>query len=323
MYSAEYNGINSFLIGSCQLMEKYAKKRETRGYQCYELPGPYMFKIKNPCCRTVSILERKWNSTLPYAESLWMASGRNDMHFISHYLKRLNDYSDDGITMRGGYGPRFRHYNGSTDDYVSKDFIPESSIEVDQFRYIADCFKADPNTRRAIITIGDPMKDCFNSERRLKETKDIPCTRQLQFIKQADSNKLDMIVTMRSNDLIYGASAVNIFNFTFIQEYFSSILGFEIGEYIHIANNFHYYEGFKTMVQQISKIDLNTIKDEDQEYPKTFTSLEQFDKLLYTLNVEESKMREQGPKYTPVKINDPFFQNWYNKLLKFNLKFYK
>ena len=47
---------------------------------------------------------------------------------------------------------------------------------------------------------------------------------------------------MRSNDMLWGASAVNIFNFTFMQEYFAAMLNMEIGSYFHIANNFHFYE---------------------------------------------------------------------------------
>lgn len=36
---------------------------------------------------------------------------------------------------------------------------------------------------------------------------------------------------MRSNDIIGGASAVNIFNYTFMQEYMATILGLGVGNY--------------------------------------------------------------------------------------------
>lgn len=36
---------------------------------------------------------------------------------------------------------------------------------------------------------------------------------------------------MRSNDIIWGASAVNIFNYTFMQEYMATILGLGVGNY--------------------------------------------------------------------------------------------
>ena len=117
MFAAEYNGINDFLVGASQLLLEHGVKRETRGNYCYELPEPFVFKISDPTARWVTIPERKWNISLPYAESLWLASGRNDMEFISHYLKRMMNFSDDAMFMRGGYGPRFRYFNGSSNDY--------------------------------------------------------------------------------------------------------------------------------------------------------------------------------------------------------------
>ena len=82
MYAETYEGINSFLIGASKLLQKEGVRRETRGSVCFELPEPAMFKILNPRAREVTIPERIWNRTLPYAESLWIASGRNDMGYI-------------------------------------------------------------------------------------------------------------------------------------------------------------------------------------------------------------------------------------------------
>ena len=146
MFTAEYDGINDFLVKGSRLLLDYGIKRDTRGYGCYELPEPFIFKIKNPTARWVTIPERKWNMSLPYVESLWLASGRNDMDFISHYLQRMMDFSDDGFFMRGGYGPRFRFFDGSMGDYkVCMDYKSEG-LFVDQFKYIVDCFKMDINT---------------------------------------------------------------------------------------------------------------------------------------------------------------------------------
>lgn len=318
MYTAEFEGINSFLVESCRLLKSEARERHTRGEKCYELPEPYIFKITNPYAREVTIPIRKWNRYLPYAESLWIASGRNDMSFIGHYLPNLYNYSDNGETMRGGYGPRFRHYNGFSTDYDVKRIYEEEYQEVDQYRYIVECFNQDRNTRRGIITIGDPLKDCFDNNRKLKFSKDIPCTRMLQFIKQPDCNKLNLIVTMRSNDLIFGASAVNIFNYTFMQEYFAKILNLEIGDYIHVANNFHYYERHVDMVDALSKI--TNVKENPIVRQKTFSSLSDFDSLIKRLSYEEAKMRIKLTEYQRIEFDDEFFDNWYQNLYKFNLK---
>lgn len=317
MYQAEYKGINAFLKGSCQLLLEEGRKRETRGKVCYELPEPYMFKIANPTARLVTIPERKWYATLPYAESLWLASGRNDMAFIRHYLARMDDFSDDKIYMRGGYGPRFRHFNGKDFDYAIDSAFEEQACEVDQFRYVIECFKEDYQTRRAIVTIGDPMKDDFGADHHLKHTLDVPCTRMLHFMKDASENKLNLVVSMRSNDMLWGASAVNIFNFTFIQEYFAAMLDMKVGSYFHIANNFHFYEDKLEMVQRIAASD--SVDDIPFTYSKTFKNLNEFDVLVKKLLEEETKMRLQKSDYRYVEFDDLFFKDWYNVLFAANM----
>lgn len=316
MHSETYTGINSFLTGACRLLVKEGVKRETRGEICYELPEPFLFKITDPTARIVTITDRKWKKVLPYAESLWIASGRNDLAYITHYLERMKDFSDDGIYMRGGYGPRYRDYNGSTEDYHVETINVRQKGSVDQLRYIVDCFKYDIETRRAVITFGDPMKDDYDAMGNLKESRDIPCTRELHFMKQASSNKLDLIVKMRSNDLIWGASAVNVFNYTFIQEYMAAILGLEIGAYYHLADNFHYYDYHDKMVRQLAEI--RDIEERPVECNKAFSSLEEFDKLLSELGREEESMRLDPGAYRRVEWNDQFFTNWYEELCIFN-----
>lgn len=315
MYQAEYCGINAFLVGTARMLCSDEHIRQVRGNVCYELPEPYMFKITNPLAREVTIPVRKWNRTLPYAESLWIASGRNDMHFITRYLERMMDFSDDGKFMRGGYGPRFRHYNGSRTDYqISETALENRDSGIDMFQYIVECFHKDSNTRRAIITIGDNNKDCFDTHMLLKDTKDIPCTRELHFIKQADSNKLDLIVTMRSNDFIWGASAVNIFNYTFMQEYMSAILGMEIGDYYHVAENFHYYERHKELVKALAE--LNDVEEHPIILEKKFSSLQEFDDLLVCLSKAEQRMWKDT-SHQRIEFKDQFFQHWYDVIYKY------
>ena len=320
MYTETYNGINSFLIGACRLLLSDGVKRVTRGKVCYELSEPFLFKITEPRARIVTIPERRWNKTLPYAESLWIASGRNDLSYICHYLEKMRDFSDDGVFMRGGYGPRFRDYNGSNNDYQIATINERKTSSVDQLRYIVNCFSNDIETRRAVISFGDPIKDNFDQNRDLKNSRDIPCTRELHFIKQATSNKLDLIVKMRSNDLIWGASAVNIFNYTFIQEYVSAILGLEIGNYYHFADNIHYYEDFRNMVKELANI--SEINEEVIELNKSFHSLEEFDVLIANLGREEEMMRKNMSSYKHIQIEDEFFQHWYDTLYSYNFQKY-
>lgn len=320
MYTAEYTGINSFLVGASTLLLNEGVKRETRGKLCIELPEPFLFKITNPTARIVTIAERKWNPILPFAESLWLAVGRNDLEFIGHYLNKMKEFSDDDEFLRGGYGPRLRKYNGINDDYKIKnpstiDISRFGKSEVDQFDFICKVFEKDIFSRRAIISIGDPPKDCFTLDGSIKITKDFPCTRLLHFQKQPNSNKLNMTVYMRSNDFMWGASAVNIFNFTFMLEYFSQILKMDIGHYYHIVNNFHFYDEFKETLQSISKA--GKPADIGFKYSKTFCDLSGFDKKLNLLKDEEYKLR-RGGNAELVDFKDGFFGDWYKAFYVFN-----
>lgn len=316
MYAETYEGINSFLIGASKLLRKEGVRRETRGSVCYELSEPAMFKITNPQAREVTIPVRKWNRTLPYAESLWIASGRNDMAYITHYLSRMMNFSDDEHYMRGGYGPRYRDYNGEKEDYRIETINVRQEGSVDQLKYVVECFKADAETRRAVMSFGDPMKDDFDDEGILKITKDIPCTRELHFMKQAGTDKLDLIVRMRSNDLIWGASAVNIFNYTFMQEYVAAILRMNVGNYYHIADNLHYYDRHEELVKTLSEMD--GADEKAMIYDKKFHSLGEFDDRVTRLSEEEMLMRNNMGDYKLTAFDDPFFQHWYEVIYEYN-----
>ena len=46
MYTAEYDGINSFLVGAARMLLEFGIERNTRGYKCWELPEPIMIKLE-------------------------------------------------------------------------------------------------------------------------------------------------------------------------------------------------------------------------------------------------------------------------------------
>lgn len=319
MYQQTYQGINSCLVDLCQQLQKNGVKRKTRGYNCIELPEPVLFKIEKPTARWITLPERKWNITLPYAESLWIATGRNDLEFIQYYLKKMGDFSDDNQSIRAGYGPRLRFYDGQSLDYCYASGGTNTPSTTDQFAYLEQLLKKEPNSRRGLLTIGNPLKDQFSTTL-LKKTKDYPCTCTLHFYLN-NEKALDLIVHMRSNDLIWGLSAVNVFNFTFIQEYFSAILGVPLGAYYHCVNNLHYYERHQKKVDALAKYDPVLVENPSFEYQKNFTSLAQFDQNLQGLSNLEYTSRKPNTLLNADNIElileqrDPFFKDWAKVLL--------
>lgn len=318
MFTAEYKGVNSFLVDISRKLLKDGVCRETRGVRSWELPYPITIKISNPLARLVTLPIRKWNLFLPYAESLWLASGRNDLEMIGSYLPKMKDFSDDNLFLRGGYGPRLRKFNGNACDYKSDKESKSSRIhtfrEVDQIQYVIEKLTLDRYSRQAVITIGDPAKDFFDNNE-LKKTRDFPCTCLLQFQVNVMTDKLDLTVYLRSNDLIWGATAVNIFNYTFIQEYIAQILGVEIGSYYHTTNNLHFYEHHKELLSNLATIDENTINDDFYVYEKYSSTLQEFDSNIQELIDWESSFRE-GSTNSIIIFDSDYFNDWAKVLAK-------
>lgn len=251
MYS--FDNLDSALIGMSQELVDKGQHTLRRGKSVIELPYPIIIELTNPLKRFVTLPARKWNYALPYLESLWMLKGWNNLDDLpGRYVKNLYKFSDDGTTWRGGYGPRLRYYDGSTTQYdiSAKQF--SMNYTVDQLKYVVQILQKDPTSRQAIISIGDPMKDSFDSDRSLLETKDYPCTRSLHFMMR--DGKLNCYTHMRSNDILWGFSAVNVSNFAFMQEYVASVLGVPIGSYYHLVDNFHVYEEFFGKIWRFSKL---------------------------------------------------------------------
>jgi thymidylate synthase len=318
MYTQEFKGINSFLVGIARLLLKSGVSRITRSFETIELDQPIIVKISNPLARLVTIPERNWNHILPYAESLWISSGRNDIDMIGAYVKKMFEFSDDQISMRAAYGPRLRYFTGASKDYQNNISSKSSAkdvdkiVQVDQFLFVEQVFKKDPFTRQAIISITDPAKDYFDENNLLKKTKDFPCTNNIQFLRR--KNSLDVIVNMRSNDFFWGASAVNIFNFTLIQEYFAAILGLEVGSYYHIVNNLHYYKEFHERIITLASID--DYEDEFYVYKKQFNDLASFDTNISKLEKFEDDLRHSRTKQL-ISFDDDFFNDWTKVLFSF------
>ncbi len=166
--------------------------------------------IDEPRRRVHVVPGRRANPFLALSESLHVLAGRNDVASLLPYNKRIVEFSDDGLTLYGAYGLRI------------KEQIP---------RLIAR-LKADPNDRRAVLSIWDPKDLDAN-------TKDPPCNDIVMF--KLREGKLHMTVTNRSNDLHWGLYAVNIYQFGILQEYLSTRLGAELGTQTHLSNSLHIY----------------------------------------------------------------------------------
>jgi len=325
MGSYEFDSLDNLIIGmSKEILSKgiprkiISKVGEGDEY-CLELPHPVIITLTNPCNRFVTIKERKWNKHLFWVESLWLASGTNHMEMAGSYVKNLANYSDDGEYMRAGYGTRMRNFTGVGDDYkrseMNQPSVFDNCIEIDQLKYVIDTLKKDINSRQALITIHDPAKDCRELDGLLKVTKDQPCSRSLHFM--VVNGKLDLTTYMRSNDIMWGLSAVNISNFTFIQEYVSIILGVPVGNYHHFVANLHVYSPFINKIEEFAKMEYKQ-PPKNYYYDDSF-DLEEFDRNVKLLMKLEKEFRTENI-YITSTFKHKLFQDWYMCIKNFHTK---
>lgn len=208
----------------------YAKKECRRGKEISELFRT-SFVLLNPKHRVFLTPKRNNNIFALVAETLWVLAGRDDMEFLSFYLPRATDFSDDGATWRAAYSPRLRRWSGVT----GKSLEGSSMLYVDQFQTVLQQLKADPHTRRAVMTIHDPAKDWVS-------TKDFPCNNWLHFM-QVDG-KLNLEVVSRSMDFLWGSN-INFMEFTVIQEILAHCLKVPVGRFYYYVSSCHMYEEFR------------------------------------------------------------------------------
>ena len=101
----------------------------------------------------------------------------------------------------------------------------------DQFDFIVEELKRNPESRRAVIVVRDKEKDMGSS--------DPACLQHIQYFIR--NGELHCKVLFRSNDAVK-ATYMNAFALIMLQKRFADALGVKMGTYAHRANSFHAYE---------------------------------------------------------------------------------
>lgn len=233
-------------------------KRPSRQGNVLMIDEPVIITYSHPRERVLFNSARDANPFFHLYQSLWMLAGRNDVAPLAYYAAKNKDFSDDGKTLNGAYGFRWRHADG----YGSKD----ENDNVDQLDILINHLKADPTSRRAVLQMWNVEDDLLKIGHREYEadgrtpkpyrlaSKDVCCNLSVMFAlhdgcrdtegrdESAACRFLDMTVTNRSNDLVWGMLGTDYVDFTILQEYMAARLGAEVGKYHHFTNNLHVYD---------------------------------------------------------------------------------
>ena len=173
------------------------------------------FYITDPKNRKIINKERGWSEEYAEAEWKWYKSGDASIHKLGDIYGKIPEIwkrmADQNGHVNSNYGYQW-----------------ERNAQLDM---VVEMLKHNPDTRQACISI-------YDGKEISSYAFDTPCTYAVQFT--IVNNRLDMCVTMRSNDLWYGFCN-DQYQFSKLQETVSERLEIETGVYYHFAHNMHLY----------------------------------------------------------------------------------
>jgi thymidylate synthase len=173
------------------------------------------FTIENPMDNHISCEQRNWKQDYAEAEWQWYLTGDPHVQRLGKIYGKIPEIwkrmANEWGSVNSNYGWQWER-NGQLDKVIK-------------------LLNDNPKTRQAAISIYDAKE--------IKSYKyDTPCTYAVQFTIL--DNKLNMCVTMRSNDLWYGFCN-DQYCFSKLQKLVADEVGWPIGTYFHFAHNLHLY----------------------------------------------------------------------------------
>ncbi len=244
-----------------------------------------LIELDRPTERLLFVPGRNNNVFATIAESMWVLAGRNDLAYLTPYLERAPQFSDDdGETWRAAYGPRLRDWNG-----------------IDQLAETVKLLRRDPNTRRAALTLFDPDRDFV-------ESNDIPCNNWLHFI--ARGGQLHLHVAARSTDIWWGFSGINSFEWSLLLEMMAHWVELEVGRLVFFTSSLHLYDRHDKQANVVLTSD-STQSYPVENSPRFATAWEQFGSELSTWMGLEQQLRK-GTDLDEIDhhLRDPLMQSY-------------
>ena len=173
------------------------------------------FYMTDPMDNRITNRERNWKEDYAEAEWQWYLSGDRNIAKLGDLYGKVPEIwkrmADEDGNVNSNYGWQWERTS--------------------QLSIVVQMLKDNPDTRQAAISI-------YDAKEISDYTNDTPCTYAVQFTIL--NNRLDMCVTMRSNDLWFGFCN-DQYCFSRLQKMVSKRLNIEPGVYYHFAHNMHLY----------------------------------------------------------------------------------
>lgn len=169
-------------------------------------------------------------------EACQLVAGEEYPELQTRVAKKMKDFQD-GQVFHGSYGPRI----------------------APQMPYILELLQSVPDTRQAVATVWDPMYD-------QQSRKDLPCTTQFQWFVR--NGQLHQVVTMRSNDVVWG-TVYDLFQFGWLQRVVAHCVGWQPGRLYVNVGSLHIYDA--TAPQVVNVCTWNHVRMSSPELPNHTT----------------------------------------------------
>lgn len=211
------NNVNGAFVEAVHLMlnsDDWRTITPREGLETREFLEPVTTIYDNPWRRVLFCEVRDANPFFHLMEALWMLAGRDDADWIGQFSKNISKYAESSGHFHGAYGRRWLE-------------------PINQLYRLGKHLKRNPDSRRAVLTMWNPLSDLD------ADKKDLPCNTHIYF--KVRDGKLHMTVCCRSNDIIWGCYGANAVHFSVLQEYMARTIGCEMGPYIHVSDSWHYY----------------------------------------------------------------------------------
>ena len=181
------------------------------------------FLIEDPhWCHSITNrngVKRDFNLKYAKAEWQWYLSGLPNIKMLGEIYGKVPEIWKRMANEEGYVNSNYGYQWERGDSHTS------------QLDNVISLLRNNPNTRQAVISIYDGKE---HQDYKL----DTPCTYAIQFTVL--NNKLNMCVTMRSNDLWFGFCN-DQYCFSMLQQLVADKLDIQVGTYYHFAHNLHLY----------------------------------------------------------------------------------
>lgn len=230
MIVQECDSADGAMRGGLRLLLEKGCERPSRNGRVLVMAEPVATVYRWPERRVVMSPVRDANPFFHLFEALWMLAGRNDVALPARYAQRMSEYSDDGVTLAGAYGHRWRvHFGG------------------DQLEPVVQALRANHDDRRQVVQMWDAGRDLLEGQ---AARKDLPCNLAAT-VQIGPAGDLDMVVFQRSGDALWGVHGANVVQFTVLMEYLAQRVGVDMGRLTHVTANYHLYEPYWGLARSI------------------------------------------------------------------------